>query len=348
MSRTLQADKLVQHPAFKKGFEEVKTNVLSSPPGSIHRVFGLTGAGKTEIALALARTIAGHPSSWPTGSLPVAIARATKSEAGRFSTKYFATCMHAAVNEPDLRWAYRKEEEAGLEPELQEHSQSLQRTKFWCDLRSNSNESKLRDGCLTSWKERRVRVVLVDDANAIASVKGRASPSDYLQPWVAAAEESRTTLVFFGTSIMKSLWDGEGEINRRAQTVYVGRYRLESEAERKLFISMLVNLTSAPAWKDLNIRKMAEEIYYYTFGVFGQAKKLVNDTVDAAKACGRDRVTKDDLRYVLPNADDLRLMAERVAVYDLLSDSASLETAKKIYSNALLRGKTKSAAKDRA
>lgn len=342
MSRAAAATSIIAHPAFVTALNAVQARVAGAPPGSVIRVCGLTGAGKTEILYALARKISGDPTRWASGTLPVAVVRATKADRGRFSTKHFATRMLAAVQEPDLRWT-RSADAAGIESVAEQRAAKVQQSSFWASVRERKNETDLRMGCERCWVERGVEVVLVDDTNAMTAVRGSENPSDYLQPWVVATETTGKKLVLFGTSSMHALWDGEGELQRRAKTIYLQRYRLESVEDRKLFVAMLLKMTSTPAWSEVNIAKIAEELYFYTLGVFGQVKKRLDDALDTAIADGREKVTRNDVRSVFPNAVELRRLVERVAEYDALAAPASLSLAKNIYAKTMLRAQARSA-----
>ncbi len=178
---------------------------------------------------------------------------------------------------------------------------------------------------------RQVKAVIIDDANAMGVVRGRDNPSDFLQPWVTAAESAGVKLIVVGTPGMAVLWDGEGEIHRRAQTVYVYRYLLESEGDRKAFTSLLLNLTSTSQWEGFDVRKHAGEIYHVTFGVYGQVKALLSRAESAALGRGSSKVSLDDLRSCFPNPYELRRMAERSAEFDALSAPSSISDGNSIY-----------------
>lgn len=329
---------LFSHPCFAEAVVALKCRILKSPRGSIFRLCAPTGAGKSEIAFAIARALAGPPSTWRPGELPVAIVRARKEDRGSFSPKHFASRMHAAVNQPDIRWALA-ENQSGLEPSMEATARLTQRSEFWTSLRQNSNEILIRDACEDSWIARGVRYVIVDDANAMAAIRGGAKPSDMIQPWVAGVERTGVSMLFVGTSAMYSLWDGEGEIQRRAGTNYVRRYRIEIQADRKAFISLLVSMTKGSEWEKVDIRRHAEEIYFVTFGIFGQVKKLLFDASNNAAAAERKHVTTDDLYAARPNKHELQRIAARIAEYDLLSAPATHDFAKEIYAT-IVQGKS--------
>lgn len=318
------------HPNFTKAVAETKRLVLESPPGSILRLVALTGIGKSEICLAVARAIAGPPASWPRGSLPVSIVRARKEESGKFSSKHFASRSLAAVNCPNLEWAYETHT-AGSEASMEIHAKHQQTSLEWRNLLKSSNEISLRTGCEESWVTRGVRLAIVDDAHAMTAVRKGVLPSDYLQPWIATAEAARTTMLFSGTTAMLSLWDGEGEIGRRAKSIFVPPYDFEKKNERETFLQILATLGGGPRWKDINLADLGEEIYYVTHGAFGQVKKLFEEAEGHAVNRGASKVTASDLRQVFPSVGELKAIAQRSVEFSEATNPVSPSVAREIF-----------------
>lgn len=84
---------LVHHSHFKSGVKAATRKILGRPFGSVIEICGLSGSGKSEIILVVARELAGTPDQWGVGRLPVAIVRASKEDRGRFNAKAFAAKM---------------------------------------------------------------------------------------------------------------------------------------------------------------------------------------------------------------------------------------------------------------
>lgn len=207
----------------------------------------------------------------------------------------------------------------------------LMKAPAYVAARQANDETALRMACFEAWKARHVKYVFVDDAHAMTVVSKHERPSDFVQPWIVAAEEAGVTLIFVGTPAMRLLWDGEGEIRRRSRTVYVRRYRKHNVAERKEFIRIVQTLTAEPNWRDVPRRALWSTLFYASFGVFGELKKLIEDTAFNADARGSESVSISDVESAIPSKSILTAAAVRASEFDVISSPASLEELEEIY-----------------
>jgi len=326
--------KLINHRIFDKGVDALMSRLTGLSPGPLIRVCGLTGTGKTEIAMAVARAIAGPIHLWPERTLPVAFTRATKSDRGRFSAKDFAHRAHSSVAEPDPTWAARTNE-VGTESAIERRLQELRNSTLWKLLHSRSTEEGLRDGCVSLWTDYKVRFHFFDDVHAFAAVTGKVKPSDLVQAWICAAEQANVTLIFCGTSAMNSLWDGEGEIDRRSKTIFLPRYDLSLNCDRRDFVSMVLSIAGRFKWEDFDVKAHCEQIYYLSCGTFGQVLALFERSLDNARASKRSAITKGDFLAAIPNVDAVEQTIRRAKHYDLIARPAALEGLQQTYEKVM-------------
>jgi len=325
--------RLIPHAGFAEAVSATEAMLLNSRPGSLCRLVGLTGIGKSEVAMRAARTIAGPRAAWPEGSLPVVFARATKADRGRFSPKAFAETMFAACMRPDLRWT-ECHGVAGMPDRIAEQSLLTTQSEFWQNFRSKTNETALRTAFEENCIARRTALVVIEDVHAMCSCTRNVRPSDFVQPWMASFERVGVTALFVGTPAMYELWDGEGEIARRSKAVYMRRYQTTSKSDREDFGAAIKTLSLDYAWGAYEPIQDIETIYLATMGVFGQVLALFDRARVRAAGFGRDTIARADLQASVPNDHELMRMANLAASFDRLARPADIEAARKIYSAA--------------
>lgn len=329
---------LIQHRIYVDGVKALKSRLTGLSPGPLVRLCGLTGAGKTEIALAVAKELAGPVHSWPERTLPVAYTRATKSDRGRFSAKEFAHKTHHSVANPDPSWMIPNHD-VGLEAEIERRVEHLRKTSIWKLLHSRSTEESFRNGCVNLWRDYKVRYHFFDDVHAFSSVSGNVKPSDLVQAWVCAAESANVTLVFAGTAAMHALWDGEGEMERRSKPLFLPRYDMQLESDRRAFISMVLALARRYQWDGLDVTEHFDHIYYLSCGTFGQVLALFERAFDHARAENRTAISRADFQSALPNIDSVSESIRRAYVYDALARPAPFSAIKDAYHEIMAKKK---------
>lgn len=325
---------LIPHAGFSEAVAATEAMLLNSRPGSLCRLVGLTGVGKSEVAMRVAQTIAGPRKAWAKGTLPVVFARATKADRGRFSPKTFAATVYAACMRPDLRWT-ESVQLAGIPDAMAEESSLATDSAFWRDFRAATSEAALRTAVEDNCIIRRTALIVIEDVHAMCACSRTVRPSDFVQPWMAACERVGVTALFVGTSAMYELWDGEGEIARRTKTVYMRRYQMSSKADREDFGAAIRTLSLSFSWEKYDPVRDIETIYLATMGVFGQMLALFERAKARAAGYGRNGISRADLQASVPNDYELKRMAQLAVSFDSLARPADLETARSIYSDAV-------------
>lgn len=329
------ARSIIRHEIFKASLGQLRAHIDKAEKGSLIRCCGLTGSGKSELAVLVARHFAGAPAVWQSGKVPAVFLRATKEDRGRFSPKEFAASAFSAIRTPDLRWAFESER-AGLPDEMAAKLAAGLKEGFWRELKHSTNEGVLRRSFQEQAVERGALLWIFEDSHNMCAKTRNVRPADFLQPWMAAVEKAGAIGLFLGTSAMWELWDGEGEISRRCSSIYVPRYKSTTKPERKAFLAVIRILAERYQWDQCDPIRQGELIYLVSLGVFGQIKKFFDDAAARAHGQGRSSIRIDDLLSCVPNEQELRRRKELAAHFDSLAEPASLKTARTLHAELLL------------
>lgn len=331
---------LVKHPIYEEALGMQEALILKDSPGSLFRLVGPAGVGKSEVGISIARSLAGPLEAWTPQTLPVAIVRSRKVEQGRFSPKWFAGAVYTAVNSPDVRWAESKE--AGFADLLNESMES--RRSGIASLRKRGKdpvEHELRDAAQEHLASRQTKLLIIEDAHTMTAASRLDDPADYINPWVALAEEVGTKVLFVGTGAMLRLWDAENEFNRRSPIVFMDRYDVEDPIHRRQFAGLVYKAAERYRWKSASLlRKEMESLYFFTLGCVAHLIKLLDVAEAHAKTMGRDAIEACDLRSAAPTRDQLQHQWDAIRRFEKDSQRATLEEAKKMVLGADCRGRS--------
>lgn len=324
---------LIDHLHFRNARMHVLKAMNSMGGNALIRILGVTGAGKSEACMAAAREFAGPADRWGDGRLPVVWVRATKCDRGRFSSKAFALRCFMAVQAPTLTWL-GSAGKAG-QPDALEYVQSnALDLPFWKGMRSAGSEEVLRIAFADQARARGVKLLIIDDAHAMCSSRRSEAPSDLLQPWLSMARELSFKIVLCGTSAMRTLSDGEGEVSREAHRIYVNRYRQGIDDDKREFSGIVVKLAKEFGFENLVVERHAGFLYDATAGVFGEARALFIRASSIAEADGRSGLQWRDLKQAGPNHSELTELIARVHEFDGLANPLEAKDMRNAWTNA--------------
>lgn len=321
---------LIRHALFDAAREDLFDVVSTADSGSLVRFIGLSGTGKSEIALLVMRKLAGPPKYWGLG-IPAMLTRAVKAEQSRFSSKHLTARLLAGMYEPDIRWAIDNKI-SGTPEAIAIAEAARDSTEFWKSVRQAKSETNMLDAFIKSATLRQLKFIFIEESHAMCAVKKNIKPADYMQSLMSLASDIKCVIVFLGTPRMKALWTDEGELRRRTRTVYLNRYRVDNEVHRSEFARLVRTLAQRYPLAGGELSDVSvESLYYGSFGIVGEIKAHLNRAKQISRQRSRQTIDEEDIGRALYGEQELRELAAEAAFFDLSSQGGSLSQAKKIY-----------------
>jgi hypothetical protein len=321
---------LIEHPYFLDACKEAQDLLGSARRGFVGRVCAPSGSGKSEVIIRAAQAVCAAPHLWEGGKVPIAFARASRPNGGRFSPKHLCARTWLGIHFPDLRWLITGR--PGHSDEREERSIAQEETQLYRAVRHGKNEEGLWEDIREGAISRKVRYVIVEDAHAMTGVSKHINPADHVQPWIAFAEDTGVVVIFVGTNGLMKLWDGEDEAQRRARSVFVKRYRIDTPEEATDFGKLLRDISSHYSWKGTyDPVRDGEFIYLLTMGIYGQIQTLFDNASARARVRGAPGIDQFDIRGAASSDALLKKCVRSAMEYDRLIRPATLDDARRVW-----------------
>jgi hypothetical protein len=327
---------VILHQHVLETREEVIRLALNAKPGTFIFVVGLPGSGKTLMIPFIMRALAGSPSQWMKGTLPVIRVVLARAENGFYSAKDTMIRLYKALTTPDMSWLGIGREKTDIEIQMEDDLDNI--SKAWEAIKEPATEPKLRRSFEKYAPSRGVKYVFVDEGNALCSTKANIRPFRHIRSYMQLAADSETVWIVFGTQEMAELWQAYGEARRRGKFCYLKRY---SEVEPKDFIPLVgIHKKLSRNYKFSNkklIEKRFGQIHSSTAGIFAEIELFYERADRNRLASGRDAISDEDiLNAVYCEADFERLWGD-VKAFDALlvpkNVSVMSDMLRKIWSN---------------
>jgi hypothetical protein len=216
----------VAHPRLMEAKERLIAAIQNSEPNSLIFVFGPTGVGKTTLRLKaehILTTELREQLEQDRGRLAVVSVEAIAPESGSFSWRDHFKRLLLQMNEPLIE--YKQDLQSGF--------------VVRAPARPKPTTGEYRYGVEQALRFRQPAAVMIDKAQHLAKIASGRRLLDQLDVIKSMANQSQTVHVLYGTYDLLAFRNLNGQLSRRSVDVHFPRYRTESAADRKAFMSVL-------------------------------------------------------------------------------------------------------------
>lgn len=301
---------IILHRNFERAINEAKICATHTEPGTLVFVVGPSGGGKSTLQKHLRSELYGSAESWPDNKILLSSVIAANSDKGYFSSKDFFIRLLTSVGDPfrsDASAASIAAMARGANAELQQFLEE----PMWRSIRVPMTESRIRRAFECLALAVGLKAVFVDEAQIICRIHLNRDPSDYLESLKILAEQLGIHIYLFGTYQLLEFWNHSSQLNRRSHLINLARYDSEEKDDRQIYFAILKMLGNTQQIDLGLLSKHAKQIMTWTYGVFGEAKKLLEKAIIAARTEGADVVSEVHLTRARPTpAQDARLHHE--------------------------------------
>ncbi len=292
-------NKLIAHPLLKDAYDKLLHTIYYPAGSSIIWVVGPTGVGKTTLLRKTVKQMienARQDMVDDPGFLPLVSVglQDVSAERGIFDWKDFFKCLLRAQNEPLI------ENKINYDPSLGPLQKSLRRTSTLADLRGAVKEC---------FRNRRPRVIFLDEAQHFKKVGSGYSYKNQMDNIKSLAEMTNAIYVLVGTYELLDLTRLSGQLCRRSTQIHLPRYRCEKPADLEAFINMLMMFQrSLPLPKAPNLVDHYEYFYDGCVGCIGVLKDWLQSALGEALEDNAKTLTMPCLKRHEKSVHDLMNM----------------------------------------
>lgn len=308
----------IQHPLFVDACAALRRALARAAPGELIFVTGMSGAGKSELRKLTLRDYAGPQETWGLGRIPAISVPATPSDQSHFHSKDFIGRWHDQLFAPRVDWL-----DGDSKVSRRYEQETLAAHQVKASLSRLEPERQIRRAVERLSRERSLRAAFIDEAGSMTYTTKGKPPGDHMVSYMCLAEEIPVVLVLFGVPRMRALWRGNAEIRRRAQMVFLQRYRPDSkEAFARLVATLGDGLPlETPSLLTDNLKL----IYHGTVGVFGELKGFLARADESRLSGGRASIRLRDLEAAVYAKQELATLHADAVEFDRLSTPADLQ-----------------------
>lgn len=289
----------VNHPKFKKAFDELLDLTYSPDSSSIILVYGPTGVGKStlfqKVYERLFRDAMPSLKSDP-GKIPVVGMEAIAPDNSNFDWKDFYIRALEAIDEPliDFKVDFQK---------MYETKSSIKYTDV---------NRKLRKALENALKNRNSTAFMIDEGQHLTKMTSGRKLRNQMDLVKSLASLSKVPYIMFGTYELLSFCNLSGQLTRRESEVHFERYYAENEGDMKVFKNVLYTFQ-----KHLPLKTEPDLISHYDFfyersiGCVGILKTWLEKTYSRSLDKGATTMTiKDFEKYAHTATQCLKMAAE--------------------------------------
>jgi type II secretory pathway predicted ATPase ExeA len=290
--------KVVAHPRLKQTHRAL-LHAIDAPAGaSLILVVGPTGVGKTTLRLRLEQQLLARALpelERDPGHLPVVALEAAAPDSGQFNWKDYYIRALLALEEPLIKdkidHALRGNGRHGTGRVRIERSTSAS------DLR------RALEQCL---RQRRVAVVIVDEAQHLRRLTSGRRLLDQMDTLKSLAALSDTVHVLVGTYELLGLADLSAQLSRRSVIIHFGRYHAEAPEDLLAFKSVLLTFQRhLPLATEPDLVGRWEELYERSAGCVGILKTWLQQALAAALEVDAATLGRQHLERYAPSTRTL-------------------------------------------
>jgi energy-coupling factor transporter ATP-binding protein EcfA2 len=302
---------IIAHPLLRKVHADLM-QVIHHPIGiSLITICGPTGAGKTTLIQVLDSKIreekAGEMMENP-GVLPIVRVEAPAPDSGDFDWGDFYYRFLQATEEPLI--------------DYKEIRPASQRT-----YGRRNTHAELRRAVEACLQHRQTKIVIIDEAQHIAKVKGSgAKVAHNMDALKSLSNLSGVLFVLAGTYETTRLLEQSGQLGRRTTSIELRRYRRTSEDEIAFKNVLHQFQIRIPLPNKPDLMKNWEQLYEGSLGCVGILKDWLKRATASALVQNRDRLTAQDLEgSAIPKRSLLKIAREISEGEKVFQDDLSAE-----------------------
>ena len=278
----------VAHPRLIEAKEKLVAAIQNSEPNSLVFVFGPTGVGKTTLRLKAEQILTAELRAeleQDRGRLAVVSVEAVAPESGSFSWRDHFKRILLQMNEP-----------------LIECKQELTTFVVRSPARPKPTTGEYRYGVEQALRFRRPAAVMIDEAQHIAKIASGRRLLDQLDVIKSIANQTQTVHVLYGTYDLLAFRNLNGQLSRRSIDVHFPRYRAESSADRKAFVSVLHSFAQQlPLPEPPELANDWEFLYERSVGCVGVLKQWLVRALSVALRTGEATLSRRNLEHQAPS-----------------------------------------------
>ena len=278
----------VAHPRLIEAKEKLVAAIQNSEPNSLVFVFGPTGVGKTTLRLKAEQILTSELRAeleLDRGRLAVVSVEAIAPESGSFSWRDHFKRLLLQMNEP-----------------LIECKQELTAFVVRSPARPKPTTGEYRYGVEQALRFRRPAAVMIDEAQHIAKIASGRRLLDQLDVIKSIANQTQTVHVLYGTYDLLAFRNLNGQLSRRSIDVHFPRYRAESSADRKAFVSVLHSFAQQlPLPEPPELANDWEFLYERSVGCVGVLKQWLVRALSVALRNGEATLSRRNLEHQAPS-----------------------------------------------
>lgn len=279
----------VAHPRLIEAKERLVAAIQNSEPNSLIFVFGPTGVGKTTLRLKAEQILTAElreQLEQDRGRLAVVSVEAVAPDSGTFSWRDHFKRLLLQMGEPLIE--YKQDLQSGF----------VMRTP----TRPKPTTGEYRYGLEQALRFRRPAAVMIDEAQHLAKIASGRRLLDQLDVIKSIANQSQTVHVLYGTYDLLAFRNLNGQLSRRSVDVHFPRYRAESAADRKAFISVLNSFAQQlPIADPPDLAHDWEFLYERSVGCVGVLKQWLIRALSVALRAGDATLSRSNLESQAPS-----------------------------------------------
>jgi hypothetical protein len=284
------AAKVVAHPRLAEAHQAVRDAIRQPAGASLILVYGPTGVGKTTLRLRIERQLiqeALPAMERDPGHVPVVALEAVAPESGQFNWKDYYTRALQALDEPLI--AHK------LDPGIR----GLRRDGAGrLAVPHTAPAAELRRALEQCLRQRRVEVVLVDEAQHLKRLASGRRLLDQMDTLKSLAALTGTVHVLLGTYELLGLAHLSAQLSRRSREIHFRRYRADQAEEFRAFKSVLLTFQRhLPLAEEPDLVGQADYCYEGAVGCVGVLKAWLERALAAALEAGAPTLTRRHLEW---------------------------------------------------
>lgn len=173
----------------------------------------------------------------------------------------------------------------------------------------------LRQCVINMVRWRKVRGIIIDEAQHIAKVKSGEKLKDHMDALKQLANDTKVPIILAGTYDLLELTDLNAQLSRRSHVIHLKRYDSRVNSERDNYIKCLHRLLlKIPIRVDIDLKDMWEEIYSRTLGCIGNLKDLLTISIVRAIHEERNSLTMNMIRRFTHNDRQIMNMMQDIMI----------------------------------
>lgn len=307
----------VVHRLLKQAYEEFLDAVNNPGGASLIFLFGPTGVGKTTLLAQVMRIIFEQKQALmmqDLAYLPIAGVEARSPDNGSFDWKSYYKSVLIALSEPFADYKVRTSSSRVY------GSGSEQKT-----VKMKPNLADLRADVEHIFKQRRLIVFLVDEAQRFAKIASGRKQQDQMDAIQSMASFTETRHGLFGTYELLQLRNLSGQLSRRSIDIHFPRYKSENQEDIKDFQRVLKSFALAmPLQETPDLERQWDYFYERSIGCVGIVKDWLTQSLRKALSESSKSLQDKHLQAYAPAVSkSVRMLTEAIHGENILFEEDS-------------------------